>query len=176
MNQNQKIILGVVVVIVLVVVGWGIWYGLQTQKPAGVSSIKNADEKLHILPEVPEGMPGMRIENDLNVRTVYFCLGTYKAKQIFIDDVDVIKRISILFIEDREKSDWFCNMMRGRALNEGGVLGNGDELDITIEGAHPSYGISISLSQKPASSFPFFINSEKNTITTIDGGILGSLK
>jgi hypothetical protein len=138
---------------------------------------EDVDEKLHISSSgFSAGMPNsMKISNDLRVRNVYFCRAVYKAKQVFIDDVDIIKRLSDLLKENPEKSKWYCEIIWDRALKEGGVLGGGEEIDITIEGGE-SYGISVSLSRHPASSFPFFIDIEKNTISYTDGGILGDLK
>jgi hypothetical protein len=49
--------------------------------------------------------------------------------------VDVGQRISTILKENPQKSDWFCEMISERALEKGGMLGNGEELDITIEGS-----------------------------------------
>ena len=147
-----------------------------SQKPASrPAQHASSDDKLHILSDVPNSLPEIKIVKDLNIRTVYFCKGTYKAKQIFIDNIDVVARISNILKEDAQKNNWFCEMILGRALDEGGLLGNGEELDITIEGSR-TYGISISLSKNPASSFPFFIDTERNLIVYTDGGVLGTLK
>jgi hypothetical protein len=140
------------------------------------STWNDVDDKLHInLIDVPPGVPGLNINHEL--RAVELCGGVYKAKQIRVEpvDVDIVQRIASILRDNLEKGETFCTRMFDRASEEGGVIGENEELDITIENA-PNYGIGISFARQPETSFPLFVFAEQNKITTIDGGLFGSLK
>jgi hypothetical protein len=120
--------------------------------------------------------PGMFEVKD-GLREISLCGGDYKVRKIFIDSIEIMPRIEKIFSKNQKQENAICNAWRHNAFNRGGQAPDGSELYMTVGGENGSYELDIALSiDPPKDDFPLFVDVKKNTITTIDGGIVGQFK
>jgi hypothetical protein len=143
------------------------------------------DPKLHIMKGVVLDPNIVQINYEL--KDLKLCGGTYKAKQVIIDGVDVVQRLSQLLLEKQKTNDWFCEILKSDAKRSGGMITEGEEINVSIDGtAHGnlSYRVSLGVSMidytsvKPYSMVFGFGGTaipQKNGIFGIDGFYYGTL-
>jgi hypothetical protein len=142
------------------------------------------DPKLHIAREITLDPEIITINYEL--KDVALCGETYKTKQVIIDGVDVVQRYSAIMIDEKEKRDWFCEMLVSGTRNAGGSITPEEEIHITIGREEEGYTISISLgaglidvrSGTPHSwlgGMGGVVSPERNAIIT-RGGVFGTLR
>lgn len=181
------------IILVLILIGIGIFGYMnlpETQAPTKISEDASSDSnnpflssddfytigKLRVGKNI-EGDPNFSVEDGLE--DLSLCGGTYKVHKIFIDGVEIMPRIAQVFANNKKQNDAICGIWRDNATQkeEGGQATDGSELYMVVAGNNESYELDVALSvNPPKGDFPLFINVEKNTITTIGGGVVGQLK
>jgi hypothetical protein len=138
------------------------------------------DPKLHISKEVTLDPKIITINKEL--KDVALCGNTYKTKQVLIDGVDVVQRLSQFLATDQEKNDWYCKMLiewtqlsSTPAMND--LLSPGEEIHIYIatDGRHYSFAPHIG-AKWAGGGYPVYAIVEENRLQGHVGVPLGTLR
>ncbi len=191
------------ILIALILVGIGGYYALTervaetptpmaTTTPISEPDVSNDDDydqslyvleidpKLHISKEVTLDPEIITINKEL--KDVALCGKTYKTKQILIDGVDVVQRLSQFLATDQQKNDWYCKMLidwtqLSPTSAMGGMLSPGEEIHIYIatDGKHYSFALHIG-TKWTGGGYPIYPIVEENRLQGHVGVPLGTLR